>query len=416
MHKSNSINVTIVSSSDESGGAAKAAYRLHKALLVKNINSSMVVQKKISDNVFVYGPSSNIQRAFSIIRPLIERLIIKLIYRKKNNGLFSIGWIRSKKFVKQINALNPDIVHLHWVNGGMLRIEDIKKINAPIIWSLQDMWPFTGGCHFDEDCEGYLKNCGNCKVLSSKNEYDLSRLTFKRKEKAFKKTENLVINGVSKWIAECAEKSSLFKEKSVNNIPNLLDTNLFKPIKKEIARQVFKVPAQKKVILFGASSIIDDRKGYKLLLNALSEFTDSNTIFVIAGQSEPLEPIKLKIPVYYIPPQHDDASLALMYNCADVVLVPSIQENLSNMIIESLACGVPVVAFNIGGNADMIEHKRNGYLANALDKNDMLSGIRWVINEDIIDLSDNSRKKVLENFSDSVVVRRYLDLYKKYMR
>ena len=412
MPKSNSIKVTIVSSSDESGGAAKAAFRLHKALLVENINSSMVVQKKISDNVFVYDASSIIQRAFSIIRPLIERLFINLIYRNKSSGLFSIGWIRSKRFIRQINAMNPDIVHLHWVNGGMIRIEDISKINAPIIWNLQDMWPFTGGCHFDEGCEGYLKNCGNCKVLSSKREHDLSRLIFRRKEKAYKKIDKLVINGVSKWIAGCAENSSLFKDKSINNIPNLVDTGLFKPIEKEIAREVFKIPVHKKVILFGASSIIDDRKGYKLLLNALSAFVDSNTIFVIAGQSKPLEPIKLKIPVYYIPPQHDDASLALMYNCADVVLVPSLQENLSNMIIESLACGVPVVAFNIGGNADMIEHKWNGYLANELDNNDMLNGIRWVINEDIISLSDNSRKKALQNFSESVVVRRYIDFYK----
>lgn len=180
------MKILIVSHSDISGGAAKAAYRLHKGLMNSSIDSQMIVSRKNTDDFTVLGPETNFQKTLAIFLPVIEKFITDLLGRFKK-GMFSPGFIRSSKIIKRINLLKPDVVHLHWTNGGMIRIEDIKKINSPIVWSLQDMWAFTGGCHFNNDCNGYQNKCGSCKTLSSKFKYDLSSIVYFRKKKNFQK-------------------------------------------------------------------------------------------------------------------------------------------------------------------------------------------------------------------------------------
>ena len=198
-------------------------------------------------------------------------------------------------------------------------------------------------------------------------------------------------------------------------IPNCFNTDLLKPIDKNIARDIFGIPKNKKVILFAAMNPLDDpRKGAAQLFEALNLLELQNVVFVVAGSSKPEEKLKLKYPVYFIPPLSDETSLPMMYNTADVVIVPSLQENLANSIIESLSCGVPVIAFNIGGNADMIDHKVNGYLANNLDVKDMANGVTWALdNDNYIEVSIKSREKVLSFFDRKIVVRQYINLYKE---
>jgi glycosyltransferase involved in cell wall biosynthesis len=404
------LKIVIVSAADISGGAAKAAYRLHRALLENAIDSKMVVMKKGTDDPTVFGPISNLGKIVALFTPVVEKLMSDIPYRNKKS-MFSGAWISSNNVVKRINLLNPDLVHLHWVNGGMLRIEDLKKLNVPILWNLQDMWPFTGGCHFNDGCLRYELSCGSCKALSSRHKFDVSSLIHSRKLKSYNKIEKLVVNGVSKWIANCARDSSLFKRRKVFNIPNAIDSDLFRPLDKKLARQLFKLPQAKKVVLFGASNVNDRRKGYIELLSSLGLLDYENLILVIAGQSAPKKSLNLKFQTYYIPAVQDDVSLALMYNVADVVVVPSIEENLSNMILESMSCGVPVVAFDIGGNGDMIEHKHSGYLVKAHDQNDMAHGISWMLDNGNSAFSQNAREKVLRTFSYSVVVDRYVELY-----
>jgi glycosyltransferase involved in cell wall biosynthesis len=185
-----------------------------------------------------------------------------------------------------------------------------------------------------------------------------------------------------------------------------------------VGKEIFKIPKDKKVILFSAlNSLSDPRKGAKELSEAINILELTDIIFVVAGSGEPKVPLKLKYPVYFIPPLADEYSLPLMYNIADVVIVPSLQENLANSIIESLSCGVPVVAFNIGGNKDMIEHKNNGYLAQAFEAKDIALGVEWILeNKNYPQLSDNARKKVLSEFDGEVVSKKYIQLYKNNLR
>ncbi len=407
------MKVLIVSTSDIQGGAAFAAYRLHRALLDEGIDSKMLVQSKSSDDYTVIANTGKIAKGMALLRPTIDGWPTKF-YKNKTKTIFSPAWVPGGGIVEKINALQPDIVHLHGVCGGMFRIEDIAKIKAPIVWSLHDMWAFTGGCRYDEECGAYKDDCGNCKVLLSGEKNDLSTKVFARKKKTYRKIEKLTIIGSSQWMSQCAKESTLLKDKRVVTLANCVNTKLFKPIDKNIVKDIFDIPKDKKVILFSAmSSLSNPRKGAKELFSALEKLHLENAIFVIAGSRKPKKELNLKYPIYFIPPLSDEISLPLMYNVADVIIVPSLQENLANSIVESLSCGVPVVAFNIGGNMDLIEHRKSGYLVNDFDIEDMAFGIEWIINnQNYRELSTYAREKVLENFDSSVLSKKYIALYK----
>jgi len=219
----------------------------------------------------------------------------------------------------------------------------------------------------------------------------------------------------SRWIEKCAKESVLLGKRNIFNLPNPLDTDIFRPIDKNIAKDFFNIPKYKTVILFGAmSSISDPRKGSNELFKAIDALNLKDVVLVVAGSSKPKKPLKLKYPVYFIPPLVDEVSLPLVYNTADVMIVPSLQENLANSIIESLSCGVPVVAFNIGGNSDMIKHKVNGYLARPFSITDMAYGIEWLLaNNKSHNMSCNARERAVHEFDHKLVSIKYIDLYKK---
>jgi len=406
------MKVLIVNTSDSVGGAARAAYRLHKALIVFGIDSKMIVQSKQSNDSSVFGSQTKFGKGISVIRPTIDQIPVKL-YKNKSKSLFSPAMTPFSNIVQQINDLNPDIVHLHWVCGGMMKIEDISRIKAPIVWSLHDMWAFTGGCHYDEECGRYQGNCGYCKVLNSNKEHDLSSCIIKRKNKSFKNNDFIIV-GLSQWLASAAKESYLFKDNKVVNLPNPIDTDLFKPFNKKQARQLWNLPENKKLILFGAVGATGDpRKGYRELMNALSKLNIEDIELVVFGSSEPKGMPDLKFESHYIDRLYDDISLITLYNACDVMVVPSIQENLSNSIMESLSCGVPVVSFDIGGNSDMVEHYKNGYLAKPFNSNDLANGIDWVINNiHYNDIALNARGKIVREYDINKVVKNYIELYK----
>jgi glycosyltransferase involved in cell wall biosynthesis len=262
-------------------------------------------------------------------------------------------------------------------------------------------------------CERYTNSCGACPVLGSDKEYDLSKKVWIRKNKVFKKI-NMVIVCPSKWLHDCSKKSSLLKDKRHKIIPNPIDTDLFKPIDKSISRKIWNLPQDKKLIAFGAINAISDiRKGFKELSGALYKITDKKNIeLVVFGSNEPKNPPDVGFKTHYLGHLHDDISLIILYNAVDVMVVPSLQENLSNTIMESLACGTPVVAFNVGGNSDIIEHLKNGYLAKPFDIDDLRNGIEWVLNTPNYDeLCKNAREKVLREFNVSIIVKKYIEIY-----
>ncbi|MDV5037639.1 glycosyltransferase family 4 protein [Vibrio diabolicus] len=407
------MKVLIVNASDINGGAARAAYRLHQSLIASNIDSNMLVQKKFSDDFTVLGPETKLEKSVNVCKYTID-IFPTRFYKNKKSTPFSPAWLPSKKLIRQINSLNPDIVHLHWTNAGMIKIEDLESINAPIIWSLHDMWAFTGGCHYDENCAAFKNSCGSCPVLNSGTEVDLSRRIFNRKKKIYSKINNLTIVGLSKWLENCVRESSLLRDKRIINLPNPIDINLYKPFEKTVARDLWNLPKDKKLVLFGAMGATSDpRKGFKELKSALRKITITDVEFVIFGASKPANSADLGVKAHFVGSLNDDISLVSLYSAVDVMVVPSLQENLSNAIMESLSCGTPVVAFDIGGNSDLVEHKNNGYLAQSFDTKDLANGIEWVLhNEEYQDVCASARQKVIEEFSSNIVSQKYIELYR----
>ena len=221
----------------------------------------------------------------------------------------------------------------------------------------------------------------------------------------------------SKWLAECAKKSSLFKDRCIEVIHNGLDLNLFKPIDKTTAREIWDLPINKKLILFGAMSATSDHnKGFDLLYKSLKQLAgkwSGKTELIVFGASEPENLPDFGLPVHYLGHLHDDVSLSLLYSGADVMVVPSRQDNLPNTVVESLACGTPVLAFDIGGMPDIVDHKLNGYLAKPFDTSDLAAGINWVLSDDARhkEICLKAREKAMACFDIEKVARQYAELY-----
>jgi len=406
-----------VNTSDISGGAAIAAYRIHKGLQGGGINSRMLVQSKLSDDKTVIGPDNKIKKGFAKLRPTLDSAV-KKIFAGGAKTIFSPAWLPFSDIPSRIKSIAPDIIHLHWICGGMLRIEELKQINKPIVWTLHDMWAFTGGCHYSDGCDRFQQDCGNCQQLNRSSKNDLSRSILRRKKKEWNGLDITIVTP-SRWLAECAKESSLFKNRRVEVIHNGLDLNLYKPIDKIFARKIWDWPIDKKLILFGAMSATSDhRKGFDLLYEGLKQLAakwSDKAELVVFGSSEPENPPDFGLPVHYLGRLHDDISLALLYAAADVMVTPSRQDNLPNTVVESLACGTPVVAFDIGGMPDMIESQINGYLANSFDTSDLAAGINWVLSDNSRhkELCIKAREKAVACFDIEKIARQYTELYRE---
>jgi len=408
------MKIIIVNTSDISGGAARAAYRLHRALLAKDIESRMMVQSKVSDDLTVLGPETTLKKGIGRIRPKADKIFLKN-YPNRTKTPFSPAAVPCSDLIKRINETDADVVHLHWIAGGAMKIEDIKKINKPIVWSLHDMWAFTGGCHYtEEDCKRYTTMCGSCPVLGSHRKRDLSNRVFKRKQKTYRH-KNLTIVGLSSWLASCARESSLLKSKAVVNLPNPIDTDVFRAVDKQTAREMLGIPSDRKLVLFGAMSATSDpRKGFSELTEALHSMEEDTISLMVFGSEKPTEAPDLKFPANYMGRFHDDISLTVLYSAADVMVVPSILEAFGQTASEAMACNTPVVAFGATGLLDIVDHKENGYLAQAYDSQDLAEGIRWVLKSSDYDkLCRNARKKVVREFDSAVVAEKYIALYEE---
>ena len=411
------MKVLILSAKDIRGGAARAAYRQHQGLLAAGIDSQMLVQNKLGDDNTVIAPTSKIQRGIAAIKPTLDQLPFTL-HRNRDSkiNIYSAQWLPSK-IVNKIEAINPDIINIHWICGGFLPIEALAKLKQPLVWTFHDMWAFTGGCHYSGECDRYQQSCGSCPQLGSDRDWDLSRWIWRRKAKAWKNL-NLTIVTPSKWLADCAKSSSLFSDIPIKVIGYGINPQVYQPHSTYIAREILKLPQDKKIILFGAlDSTQNKRKGFSLLLEALQALQQWRSLkeveLVIFGTSAPLNPINFGFKVHYTGKLSDDISLSLLYAAADVFVAPSVQDNLPNTILESLACGTPCTAFEIGGMPDLIEHQQNGYLARPYLPEDLASGINWILaeNKRSKQLAINSRTKILKDFNLELQTKKYLGLF-----
>lgn len=409
------MKVLHISHSDLIGGAARAAYRLHLAQLSAGIESKMLVRTKLSDHWTISGPSTKFEKVCNLLRSPIGHQISKL-QRSRNINFHSGNWLPSN-WAKQINASDADIIHLHWVAGETMSIEDIGRIKKPIVWTLHDMWPFCGTEHvtdFGIDARWRIGYSSRNRANLDQG-LDLDKLAWLRKKKAWKKQPMHII-APSSWMAECAKNSVLFKDYPITTIPNALNTNIYKPLDKVFCRDLLNLPKDKKIILFGAmGGGKDPNKGYDLLIEALKNLStkvdNDDILCVIFGQNKPEHVPILPFKTKWLGHIHDDEKLAILYNTASVMIVPSRQENLPQTATEAQSCGCPVVAFDTTGLKDIIEHKKTGYLAKPFDPIDMSAGINFILNQNNDNYSGHSRDKAIETWSNKIITDKLLNIY-----
>ena len=397
----------------EGSGAGRAASRLHLGLLKEKIDSSVLVLQKGTECQSVNKLDEQTVLFKKIQAKLLGSYLSKILGR---DTTFSINATPSL-IENRIKNFNASVINLHWVGWEYLRIEELKTFKVPLVWTLQDMWPFTGGCHYSEECDRYTNSCGACPQLRSGKDSDLSRWVWQRKAQAWHNL-NLTVVAPSSWIAKCASSSSLFKERRVEVIPFCLDTEKYKPIDQQKARELLNLPQDKQLVLFGALSATKDRrKGFHLLLPALQNLSQSGwrdrIELVVFGSNEPTNPPDLGFKAHYLGSLSDDLSLARVYSAADVMIAPSIQESFGQTGSESLACGTPVIAFDGTGLKDIVDHQQNGYLVRPFEIEDLAQGIAWVLEdkERHHKLCIQAREKAELEFALEVQARRYLSLY-----
>lgn len=402
------MRVLHLNTSDTNGGAARAAYRLHSGLRSNGVDSRMLVQNKDSDDDYVYGPDGMIGNIKSKIRPRFDKLPLKR-YPDRDPEIFSPAWIPEHR-TKQIAKHDPDIVHLHWVSGGFIRPETIAEIDVPVVWTLHDMWPFTGGCHYSKSCTKYQTKCGSCPHLESDRPNDLANSVWHRKQKAWDSSDITVVSP-SQWLGEQAWKSSLLGEMQVEVIPNCLDMNLFRPRDRTDGLQHFDLEGDKHYIMFGAA-YETSRKGGDLLLKALEQLSHRSDIVALTFGNTGSQNQEFPVSVSHLGKLSED-ELRLAYSTADLTVIPSREDNLPNIAVESIASGTPCVGFNVGGLPDIVDHRETGYLAEPFDTNNLAEGIDWIsADPDRLDrLSDRARQVAKQRFAIGIVVEQYRELY-----
>ncbi|WP_243689208.1 glycosyltransferase [Geotalea toluenoxydans] len=263
----------MLSTFEYEGGAARAAHRLFRQLNHNGIDCRMLVQFKQSDDPLVSGPRGLYAQKAARLRPYVDGLPL-LCYRSRLSPPWSLAWL-PKNIDTEVSACSPDILHLHGVGHGFLSIAAIGRLSRPIVWTLHDSWAFTGGCHLPRDCSRYHFECGRCPQLNRRHEHDLSRWGWQRKAHYWPGL-NVTYVAPSQWLANCAQSSSLLGSSSVEVIPNGLDTVLFSPGDRAIAREALGLPPNAIVLLYGASSFTqDENKGFNLLESALSSLAES---------------------------------------------------------------------------------------------------------------------------------------------
>lgn len=412
------MRVLIINTSEKTGGAAVASNRLMNALNNNGVKARMLVRDKETDEITVspIGHPWLSQWAF-----LWERLCIFFHLHFKRKHLFDIDIANAGVDVTRTRYFKEaDIIHLEWINQGMLSLKGIRKIlnsGKPVVWTMHDLWPATAICHVTMACKRYTTGCGQCPLLPGDSKNDLSAKVYRKKQNILK-NNNITFVACSKWLAKQARVSRLLYNQKVVDIPNPIDTHLFKPMPKDEARKRLGLPQGKRLILFAAQRVTNTLKGMDYLIEACNklvndypEYKDISAIVILGGHAEELEN-SFMIPAFPLGYINDNRKIVDVYNACDVFVIPSLSENLPNTIMEAMACGVPSIGFNVGGIPEEIDHKKNGYIAEYRNSDDLARGIHWILSEaDYKSLSHNAVNKVETNYSQQAVAMRYINVY-----
>jgi len=402
------------------GGAGIAAYRLHQGLRRIGVNSIMRVLHKSTNDPsvsWIYGiqGSGTTQQAGSLWPQLLSQwgeTLQRFPDRSRSLCFFSTpdAIVSLEQQVKGF-----DIINLHWV-AGLVDIQKMPElfVGKKLFWTLHDMNPFTGGCHYAQDCTRYQTGCHDCPQLGPGPE-DIVRNIWNLKNESYRKLD-LTIVTPSKWLGKCSRNSALLGRFPHQVIPYGLDLDDYAPLDRSEARQQLGLPSHARIVLFGASAIADYRKGFDLFLDAiehLAKLLEGAEIILMAfGQSEGISRFSTPYKWHHLGHLNTSSELSAAYSAADVFVIPTREDNLPNTVLESLACGTPVVGFDLGGLPDMVVHRETGYLAPFPDVEEMARGIDWITRKDAGFFKETCRERALEKYALNIQAEQYLSIYR----
>ena len=413
----------IVNTSERTGGAAIAAGRLTEALKSHGIKAKMLVRDKQTDRISTVALGGGWKQVRKFVW---ERVVIWINSHFRRERLFSVDIANTGNDITRLPEFKEaDLIHLHWINQGMLSLKVIRKILAsgkPVVWTMHDMWPCTGICHHARTCTAFHSECGACPMIYSQKRKDLSTRIFRQKQRLYA-SGGIHFVTCSHWLEGMAKQSALLVNQPVSVIPNPISTTLFHPMKQTEARQKLALPTEGKLILFGSVKLTDKRKGIDYMVEAcrllakqhpaLKEQLALVAVGMHAAELQPLVPFKVHN-MGYVREEHQ---LVEIYNAADLYVIPSLDENLPNTIMEAMACGTPCVGFPTGGIPEMIDHLKNGYLTKEHSAEQLAEGIYTLLTTPAYEsLSHEAVAKVNACYSERSVANQYGQLYAKLLK
>lgn len=417
------MRVLIVNTSDKKGGAAVAAHRLTEALIKNGVKVRMMVMEKNTDALYVSETGSRVLNEFRFVW---ERIVIWVNNLLSRRHLFAVSIANTGiDITKTQEFREADIIHLHWINQGMLSLKDIQKIltsGKPVVWTMHDMWPLTAICHYAHECNRFTTSCGKCPFLKLRWSNDLSRRVFHRKQRMLD-GQHICYVAVSSWLARNAQASALLQGQRIETIPNTLTCDKFTLIPQAEARKKLSIK-EKHVVVFGAARIDYPIKGFSYLCEALQilisqkDFKREDILLILFGGIKDEGILKtLPTPYLYMGYQKSEQALSEIYSAADALVSSSKYETFGQTLIEAQACGCLPVSFDGSGQADIIRHQENGYLARRLSAESLAEGLQWAFTQDHSEEKRASlRSEVIRRYSGDVIASKYIKLYEQLSR
>lgn len=377
--------------------------RLHRLMLMNELNSTILCATSTDSGKGIRA-FSGLKLKLYALKNTIEKSKMKSVKVKSFN--------RAKhgfKFSNSEVVKNADVIYLHWTQGGLLSLSELKrifKLGKPVVLSFRDSWYMTGGCHVPLDCDKYFNGCNNCPCLRERADNDLSFLLYEHKMKLYNNFKNIFLLAPSEWIKQSILQTKILQNKPIYQIGNALDTNIYSRRSKENIRLKLGLNTKKTYLLFGSVSPTSNlNKGWNYLVDALNIYSKNYStdfeLLVFGSEYEPDFEKNFNCKVNFLGKVDNEERLAEFYSASDIFLTPSLSESFGNTVIEAGSCGVPVVAFKIGGIKDTIDHKKNGYLARFKDTTDFAFGIFYC-------LQNNLTGYLKEEFNPNVIIQKHL--------
>ncbi len=414
------MKILFINQIDNKGGAAIAAWRIAECLeKYFNTENHFLVASKCSDNINVYNctPVSKNQR-------IIDEYLLKI------TNLFGLQYIfipfHKKAIIEIVERIKPDIINLNNIHGSYFEVGLLNKLSkyCPIVWTLHDMWSFTRNAAYTFGNEAWneMKSFREEKDMYPRIGFNTGNYLLKRKRKIYQGSD-LSIIGPSKWMFHMALKSPVFQNKEIIHLPYAINLEKYLPLDKSISKMEFGIDPNSNVLFFNTDWIRNEpRKGGDKILRILNELNKrlQRKVTLLLTGSEIIVEFNVfeNFFVKHLGRVYNEEKLIKIFNASDLIIHPSISDNLPNILIESMACGTPAVAFNVGGTSDIVIHEYNGYLVEPFNIIEYSERIHDLINdrEKLKCFSINARVHAEKNFNSKNIAESYYSFFSKIIR